>query len=236
MAHAASLQVTPVIVQFQPSEQARSITLLNTGKEPLQAQVRVQRWTQEQGQDRLTPADDVVASPAIVRVAPGDRQIVRVVRRQPAAPAQEQSFRLLVDELPSQAKPEHSGLTLLLRYSIPVFIVPAGVVARAPAGAAPTETNLDAVHARLVAGAPGTSNLLMRNDGPTHIRVSHLGLTSANGQGRVLNDGLVGYVLPGNQMTWSVNVPSPLPAGQILKARFNDDREARPVPLDVASR
>ncbi|QNK03765.1 molecular chaperone [Dyella telluris] len=233
---AAALQVSPVMVDFKPTEQAQAIYLVNNGKEPLEAQVRVRRWTQVQGQDKLDEVDDVVASPAIIRVAPGERQVVRVVRKKPTAPAQELSYRLLVDELPQKTKAEHSGLNVLLRYSIPVFIAPAGSATQPSSEDAQTETNLSVVHAQLVAAAAGKSNLLMRNDGTVHIRVSHLGLTSASGKDRILEDGLVGYVLPGQQMSWPVDVAYPLPAGETLKARFNDDRETHPVPLDLAGR
>lgn len=234
--HAAALQVSPVTVEFKSTEQAQAIYLVNNGKDPLEAQVRVRRWTQEQGKDKLDEADDVVASPAIIRVAPGERQVVRVVRKKATAPAQELSYRLLVDELPHKAKTDHSGLTVLLRYSIPVFIAPAGSASQPAEEGARAETNLSVVHAQLVAATAGKSNLLMRNDGIVHIRVSHLGLTSANGKDSILEDGLVGYVLPGQQMSWPVDVPYPLPAGDTLKARFNDDRETHPVPLDLAGR
>lgn len=237
-AWAADLQVSPVLVEFQPQQQAQALYLTNSGKEPLQAQVRVQRWTQHDGQEQLSASEDVVASPTIVRIEPGQRQTVRVVRQKPTAPATEQAYRLLVDELPKTQAPERTGLRLLLRYSIPMFVAPLDGDA-AHAGSAvkpPVLADLSQVHAQLRPGGERKSQLQVGNDGKRHLRISYLSVDGAGGASRALGDGLLGYVLPGQRMAWPVDLPYPLPADQTLKARFNDDRETRPLPMDRAGR
>lgn len=222
-ARASSLQASPVSITFEPTAQAQALQLDNTGSEPLEAQVRVQRWSQRDGQDVLEEANDIVATPAIVKVAPGQRQVVRLVRSQAAAPAREQAYRVLVDELPgNRAAGTDSGLQVLLRYSIPVFV---------NASATPASVDLSTLRAQLAANAEGQTELRVLNRGPAHVRISALA-TEAGTAARELVPGLVGYVLPGQQMAFPVDLPLPLAAGQTLKARFNDDREARPVPLD----
>ncbi|WP_448099927.1 fimbrial biogenesis chaperone [Luteibacter jiangsuensis] len=233
---ASALQVSPVRVEFEPSEKAQAVYLMNNGKEPLDAQIRIQRWTQQQGEDVLAASDDLVASPAIVKVAPGQRQVVRLVRREPTAPSGEQSYRVLIDELPTRQAPKHSGITVLMRYSIPIFITSSSAPKVDDDKPPAQETDLSTIHAQLVSQGAGKTELRVSNKGPTHIRISHLDIGLAEGKRSIVTAGLLGYVLPGQEMSWPVNVPYPLPAGQTLKARFNDDRETHPVPLDVAAR
>ena len=237
--HAGSLQVAPVTLGFGPQEQARVLYLDNHGGQPLEAQVRVQRWSQHDGQDRLEPTGDIVATPAIVMIAPGERPTVRLVRRQAAPPAREESYRVLVNELPRKRDhaADHAALHVLLGYSIPLFVA-AVDAPRAPASAGtdvpPPPVDLSGVRARLVRGADGRTVLRVANDGAAHVRIGGLAVQAADGSERAVVDGLVGYVLPGQQVSFPVDLPDTLPAGQTLKARFNDDREARPVPLDRA--
>ncbi|MGY1409395.1 MULTISPECIES: fimbrial biogenesis chaperone [unclassified Luteimonas] len=238
-AQASSLQVSPVRIRIDPTAQAEAMYLTNAGTEPLEAQVRVQRWYQRDGEDWLEAADDMVATPAIVEIAPGQRQIVRLVRNQARAPAQELSYRVLVDELPRNARQEdgRAGLQVLLRYSIPVFVATTAAPAKAAPSSdgtrpAPVPSDLSGISAQLVQGADGGSALRVRNSGPRHLRIGALGLQSGGNAEQPVVPGLVGYVLPGQQMSFPLGLAAPLSAGQTLKARFNDDREARPVPLD----
>ena len=235
--HAASLQVAPVSVAFAPGEQARILYLDNHDGDPIEVQVRLMRWSQQDGVDRLDPTQDVVATPAIVRIGPGERQTVRLVRRQSDRPDRELSYRALVNELPdNQARSGQTGLRVLLAYSIPVFIAATEPPpAPAPSGtdAPPPQVDLSGVRARLSPGSGGTV-LAVSNQGPRHVRIGGLVLESADGTSRPVTEGLLGYVLPGQQASFRVDLAPTLPAGQTLKARFNDERDARPVPLDSA--
>ena len=234
-ATAADLQVSPILVEFGASQQAAAAWLSNTGQQTLRAQVRLQSWTQDGHQDVLDATRDLVASPATVEVEPGGRQMVRLIRLQPAPTAQERSYRLLVDELPGDPGAEQEGLQFLLRYSIPVFIAPAGVNAapNEPTRGAtlPPPTDLADLQLKLQAHAEG-STLLATNAGMRRIKLSQLTLVDADGREQPLNQGLLGYVLAGRSMSWPLPLPYPLKPGQTLKARFNDDLQAQPLPLD----
>jgi fimbrial chaperone protein len=234
-AGAADLQVSPILVEFGAREQAAAVWLSNTGKQPLRAQVRIQAWTQEGDQDVLEATRDLVASPAILEVAPGGKQMVRIIRLQPAPLAQESAYRLLVDELPGDPGEDRKGLQFLLRYSIPVFITAAGpdearADARVPEGSTTPSTDLSPLRLQLEAGAGG-SRLRASNTGARRIRISQLSLVDADGHEHSLNQGLLGYVLAGHSMAWPLPLALPLKTGQILKARFNDDLQAQPLPL-----
>lgn len=121
-AGAAALQISPIRLDLLPGQSAGSLTLRNRGTQPLNAQVRVFRWTQDAEGDRLEPAPALVASPPIVQISGEGEQLVRVVLTQPAAGNDEQTYRLLIDELPERRPQAQTGVTMQLRYSVPVFV------------------------------------------------------------------------------------------------------------------
>lgn len=123
IAQAEGLQVAPVSVTIP----ARSgvVWLTNQGSAAMRAQVRVFRWTQQDGEDVLAETQDLVASPPFVSIASGDQQVVRLVQLANAVPAGtpcEQAFRIIVDELPATDRQSGEGLQYVMRFSIPVYV------------------------------------------------------------------------------------------------------------------
>src|SRR5579859_6455132 len=121
-ARAASLQISPVMVDMSPDMNAAGITLSNPGDQPLYGQVRVFRWDQSDTDDTLEPTTDIVASPPLIQVAPHSDQLVRLVRQAHDATATEQAYRVLIDEIPRPDVATANGVTIRLRYSVPVFV------------------------------------------------------------------------------------------------------------------
>jgi len=111
---AASLQVSPISVTFSTGEKAKEIWLTNTSDQPIRAQTRVLSWTQEAGKDQLNASRDLVASPSITEIKAGDRQLIRVLSMNVQNTVQEQTYRLLIDELPNSSHGnQQTGLQLL---------------------------------------------------------------------------------------------------------------------------
>ena len=67
LACAGNLQVAPILLEFSDGEQAQALWLENTGDQALHAQVRVQRWTQNDAGDVLEPSQMLLARPAIIQ-------------------------------------------------------------------------------------------------------------------------------------------------------------------------
>ena len=82
-AMAATLQVAPVTLDLQSGQSASAVYLTNSGKAAIHAQIRVYEWTQQNGKDVLTATDEVVSSPAMTSLAPGQQQLVRIIVMQP---------------------------------------------------------------------------------------------------------------------------------------------------------
>jgi fimbrial chaperone protein len=231
LASAGNLQVAPILLEFGEGVQAQALWLENSGDQPLHAQVRIQRWTQSNSADVLEPSQMLLARPAIVQIGPGQRQLVRVLRPAPfsAGDTQEQAYRLLVDELPATHVKPNQGLNFLLRYSIPAFVLPAGASPREPGSKAAADTS--GLHARWQLD-PGLLTLTVHNTGAQRVRLSQLRWLPENGPPIELTPGLLGYVLAGQHMQWTLPLPRPFPLTGTLQARLND--AAIPQPLRPA--
>lgn len=225
--HAGDLQVAPILIEIAAEEQSQALTLSNTGDTPLRAQIRVMDWRQADGGEDFAPTRLLRASPPIVEIAPHSRQLIRIVRPDNTPPATELAYRLIVDELPDPGKAEVAGLKLLLRYSIPVFVLPPGVVpVLARTGTIPP-TDLSTVSASL-----GNGVLDVGNGGAARIRISDVAWLNPDGSTILLKPGLLGYVLAGERMQWPMALPADARPDGSLTAHFNNDPDAQALALD----
>lgn len=187
--HAASLQVAPVSVEVATPGTAATLKLRNEGNRPLDAQIRIFRWTQVDGADVLTPTEDVAASPPLASLKPNTDYVVRVVRTSKEPVAKEEAYRLLVDELPTAAAAPGTAVNIALRYSIPVFFtVP---------GSAPKLS--------WVLQQQGNKPVIaITNAGDRRVRLAKLRFTDGKGGTANFGDGLAGYVLGHSTRIWAV--------------------------------
>lgn len=185
---AASLQVSPVSLELPASVKASQLTLHNLGDAPIDAQIRVFHWTQQDGEERLTPSSDLVASPPAATLSPGQDYTVRVVRVSEKPVDSEESYRLLVDELPQSSPQPGKNVNFVVRYSIPIFFA---------------HTNTDPQLVWTAYSQNGRLVLRVRNDGARHIRISALSVESPSGASISFGSGLVGYVLAHSATRWT---------------------------------
>jgi fimbrial chaperone protein len=219
---AASLQVAPISVAFSPQEKAKEIWLTNTSERPIRAQTRVLIWSQVAGQDQVNPTRDLVASPSITEIKAGEQQLIRIIRIAPQNTAVEQTYRLLIDELPSSAQADaQTGLQLLLQYSIPVFIQPSDSIAMRNGLTLLNQVNFQYQNQQLI----------VTNNAKSHIRISELTYINPNGERIPLINGLVGYALAGQSMRWDIPESKKILPNGKFEARINSDGLAQMLPI-----
>jgi fimbrial chaperone protein len=189
-AQAGSLQVAPVLVDVTAPGAASTVTLRNEGTTPIDAQIRVFRWSLVDGQEKLEPTDDVIASPPSVTLTPKGQYIARIVRVSKQPVVGEESYRLMVDQLPDLSQQKNGAVNLLMRYSIPVFF------------GAPNKKNPTVAWSFAVKGDKVT--VMAHNSGDRRLRISALALRDANGKSVSLGAGLAGYALGQSTKTWTV--------------------------------
>ena len=219
-ATASGLQVSPISLQLDAHATANGIWLSNSGDAPLDAQVRVLHWTQTGGEDQLEPSRGLIISPPMLVLAPGERQLVRVIRAGATRSAHEDAYRILIDELPVAAHADTAGrsagtgtqaLQFVLRYSVPVFLVPSGVAASTPQ-----------LQGRVVRDN-GQSVLEIENTGTMHAQLGNLVHVDDRGRRSDLVAGLLGYVLAGQTMRWPLDDTNNRLAGGHLLSRINGE-------------
>jgi len=206
--HAAALQVTPIRLDLAADRPAAVLTLHNVGSTPLNAQVRVFAWSQSADEDHLERTDNIVASPPIVQVAPGADQTVRILRVAKGDVSGEETYRLLIDEIPNGQSADATGVRMQLRYSVPVF-VGAPLDGKAPALQFALERA--AMDGAMQGSAPPAPGLMLRavNRDATHAQLSKVKLTWRDGQSTLLTPGLLGYALPHATRRWPIaNAPA----------------------------
>ncbi|KSV64859.1 hypothetical protein N185_34295 [Sinorhizobium sp. GW3] len=181
-----------------------TINLSNDAKHPINVQVRVFRWTQKDGVESLVPSSDVVASPPATRLAPGADYVIRIVRISQRPIDGEESYRIVVDELPDPARQKKGTVALIVRHLIPVFFK------TSDASSPNVAWSLKRSKSGLVLSA--------RNTGQARLRIADL--TLANGSRTVVQrKGLLGYVLGGALMSWPISAAqAPAAAQMTLKA------------------
>ena len=203
---AATILLWPIDPWLAADANATELWIQNQGNSATTMQVRIVRWKQEGGYERYTAQQDVVASPPIVTIQKGNKQLIRLIKQGAVPAGTEQAYRIIVDEIPQpDAKAEPTiGLKLQMRYSIPLFVYGQGIpTIKEGAHHALVETrNLS----WRVTRADGQPALEVRNQGDVHVRLSQVALEQG-GQKRTVAEGLLGYVLPGSTRSW------PIPAG-----------------------
>ncbi|ADO48528.1 fimbrial biogenesis chaperone [[Enterobacter] lignolyticus] len=188
-AAASGLQIAPVTLTLQGTQNADGIWLSNEGDNAINAQVRVYRWTQSGFADQLSSSQGLAISPPMLALAPGERQLIRVIRTGPPSGQVESAYRLSIDELPPP-KLQRNKLQFVLRYSVPVFIQPV------------TDAQASAKLQWKLQHIDGNTFLEVNNQGNSHAQLSAATLIGASGTRIAITPGLLGYVLPGSTMRW----------------------------------
>ncbi|SDK12703.1 fimbrial chaperone protein [Pseudomonas delhiensis] len=211
----SSILIWPIDPRLEHDQRASALWLENRGARSALLQVRIFAWSQRDGEEHYQAQREVVGSPPMVRVEPGARQLVRLTRLAPSAAGTEHAYRILIDEVPTPQDeaqgPEGSGIRFQMRYSVPLFLAGPGL----PAGAGHPALGWRQVE------AGGKAYLEISNAGPRHVRLTRVAF-ERGGASLAMDEGLLGYVLPGSRMRWPL--PRPLAGGERLWAEVNGER------------
>jgi len=209
---AGGLSISPVTIDFHTGERARAIEVSNPGDAPIDVQVRLFGWRVDQGGEHYTPSADVGFSPPMFRLEPGQRQVVRLALQRPPE-GRELSYRLFVDQLPGPPR-EGGEVQMPVRMVLPVFIAAAkGAEVARPAADARLEWR-----ARRI-GATGRVQLIAQNLDVRRVKLVNLALGS---EPKILiQKGLAGYVLAGQERAW--DLPDPGPARMLTVSAETDE-------------
>ncbi|HJW52325.1 MAG TPA: molecular chaperone [Burkholderiaceae bacterium] len=210
-----SFTVTPLRVDLSSHAPAAVIDVINTSAGALTLQMQQRAWVQDEGRDGQTETRELILSPAIFTLQPGEKQVVRIALRGAPDARRERAFRVFVSEVPTpqlKVTPDASGFRVALRMDLPLFVAPLQAAAPQPSYA------LDATGAQLV----------VRNAGDAHIRYTDFTVLQA---GRKVAELPIFTVLAGSERRFELPRDK-LGAGGGLRVQANSN--AGPIDAAVA--
>ena len=200
-AEAQSLTVMPITADLAPGNASSIFTLETSEKEGVAVQARVFRWSQADGADKLEKTEDVLISPPVVTVRAGAPSTLRLVRVAQTPVSGEETYRVLVTEIPDRKKLQAGTVALRVTQSLPVFF--AGV---------------DATPGSLSWRIVERNHKLMleaSNAGQKRGKMVNLTVSDGKNQNLLKSSGL-DYVLGGQKRVWPIMAP---PAGKTLSIK-----------------
>ncbi|KOC90136.1 fimbrial biogenesis chaperone [Winslowiella iniecta] len=208
LAHAGnSVMIWPIDPKITSDQKAAELWLENRGTSTTLMQVRVFGWNQVNGKEQYQTQQQLLASPPLVRIEPGKKQLVRLIKQVPPAAGKEIAYRVLLDEIPTPKEEgkDQVGLNFQMRYSVPLFVYGQGLDA--------SKTNPEL--SWRVVSEQGKSFLEVTNRSARHARLSKVSVG-----GRRMSEGLLGYVLGNTTMRWPLSFPAS--SGSQLVAEVNN--------------
>jgi fimbrial chaperone protein len=220
-AAAATLSVSPVSFDIIAPRNTAKLNVENRGEDPVAVQIRVFRWEKKDGKDSLIPTKDVVASPPFAKLKAKGKYTVRIVRLTKRPIGAEESYRLLVDQLPKPVKRPGSRVSFLIRQSIPVFF------SARPSLKASLEWSARIEGRELI--------LIAENKGLRRSKLSNIRLRSSTGASDAAGQGATGYVLAGSTAQWMQPIPKGLAPGAKIIILAQDEHGAIEATVAVAA-
>lgn len=164
-ARADGLIVSPTVLELPAKRPLASFTLENDRDRETSIEISAFNWAQDaNGDNILTPANDLVVTPSVFLVSARTAQTVRIGYTGSKGEDREKSYRILVRELPNPQRQISGGLNLLIEMSMPVFVASGGrgVLSACKIDAHAMElSNAGVAHIKLGA-APGAQSALPR--------------------------------------------------------------------------
>ncbi|WWO96440.1 MAG: fimbria/pilus periplasmic chaperone [Candidatus Dasytiphilus stammeri] len=233
---AASLNIWPIDPIIECNDNTTLLWLENVDKNDIVLQIRIFSWQQKQNQSFLEKQNDIRVSPPIVLIASGQKQLLRLVKIIAPSKYEEKAYRIVIDEIPRVNNYQDNGekqnieLKFKMRYSIPLFVYGSNI--KSPSDILhPLNNNLVLSTPKLhyfILNEKNKNYLHIRNEGIVHAKLSEVYLED-NKNKYLVSDGLLGYVLPGNEII--VPISDSLRGRKILSAQINDRPEIETIPF-----
>ena len=220
-ASAGSFSIDPVRITLSEARPSAVMRVENRGDASITVQLQAMNWSQVDGHDKLSPSRELLATPQVFRLRPGQVQVVRVALLRPVDEQRELAYRLLLDEVPPPPAADFRGLQMALRVSMPVFV---------QARQAGTAELAASVNER-----DGRRQLQLVNHGQAHLQMTDLRLESPVQSVGATGEPTPGpsaaairtlyahdktlYLLPGQQRVVTLPADASVPAGVGLSLR-----------------
>jgi fimbrial chaperone protein len=172
----AGSAVSPVLVELPHARAVATVRFTNDAAHPIRVQAATLRWRQIDGANEEKATDELIVVPAIAEVAARATQVFRVALRRPDPSNVERTYRLVLQELPSQAqRADGVAVQTPLSHDLPVSVAPASAIVRRVGWAPCTEAQ-----SAKRSMPPGAMCLHVSNEGNRRLRIGSLTLTAGD--------------------------------------------------------
>lgn len=207
------VSVSPVRVDLDARQRSAALTLTNTGTRSYRFQIEPMRWTQDaSGEDLYTPATELLANPPLLELAPGTSRVVRVGLLGPQPQTVEAAYRLYITEIPQTQAVESTGLQILLRLGVPLYVAPAQSPRRELRWSARVDGRTLQLHAE--------------NRGTVHERRAQLRVVDAHSAAPLYASDGFRDILAGSRWRWDIPLDGPMPATLRIEANTHEGPES----------
>lgn len=166
-----AMQVSPLGQTINPQKNNGSLTVVNTSNEKKEYQLQAFKWTLVDGKQTRTPVDAIRFAPSSFYLDGGKSQVVRFINTETSS--SELAYRVVVKEK-NVKKLETTGVEPVFNMNFPIF--------------------WRASDRATVTAKTSGSTIVLRNASPITAQIANLNY------GGYRRDGLVGYLLPGEEM------------------------------------
>lgn len=209
----ATVAVAPLRLEIGSGQTAATLRLRNPSTTRIGVQVRAFAWSQAGGEDEYAATTDIVITPAIITIEPGEEQFFRVLRTGGGEAGGEKRYRVAIDQLPDPSQTRHGSATARLRFTIPLFL------------------DRDIASAPQLDWAFGPDGLTARNMGGQTVKIVNLSARDASGQAVNVDRNGLRYLLGGSAINWPL--AGACPTGPVAVSVLID---GEPVDVQAASR
>lgn len=180
VAHAGDFQVEPTRLDLARRGATTELTLTNRGAAPVSFEAKVVSWRQgPDGAMQLSPTKDIIVYPTLFTIQAGAKRSIRIASAV-GQQAAEQTYRILVEELPARrtAAAEAATTTVAVRtqVGVPIF-----VAATTPA---PSKARGQIVGSVLA----GQLSFVIENRSAVHVKVANVRVIGTDRAGKVTLD------------------------------------------------
>ncbi len=218
-AMAGDFSVSPVHVHLSDHHKIATLIITNLQGTKLTVQASALSWRQIDGVNSYNNSVNLIISPPLFSIPPHDQQIVRVGWIGAFPKETERDLHLVFHEVPMPPKPGFTGVQLVLRMVLPVFVAPTDALA-AP---------------HLSATLHKSDKYLLvhiANSGGVHGEVTQILVYSDNDL--VMTKNILGYILPHEFI--NVRLPLPPPAhNQRLRVMLDTIQNGRTATISATT-
>lgn len=222
-----SVQIHPIRQQIQANQKTTSLEVVNNGEQSITFQVSAKRWRNILGKDQVDHTTDLLVTPPIFSIAPGEKQIVRVGVITLPDPSVGAAYRVFLKEVPAapskNSKNPTSSISLvtLLELSVPIVISPS----------IPSKPYASWEIKRV---SDKKIRLTIHNKGKSFISLHQVSLKKENETRAFLRQPIENFILPNERKAFELELPYALKAGNIeLEAKADQGEMKAIVPIQV---